>query len=95
LTDSVTPDTTPSRRDRAKLRESVDWQELAMALVAEVEEWVCENCKVIYPGPPQEGVWCVRCPRCQGNTMPRGVAERRKLEKENESLKAKLERLMN
>lgn len=38
---------------------------------AEIKEWVCNSCRTVYPGPPQEGFACVQCPKCSGNTMPR------------------------
>lgn len=48
-------------------------------LAAEVREWLCADCDTIYPGPPQEGVHCVVCPKCGGDTMPRNVATIRDL----------------
>lgn len=48
-------------------------------LLAEVREWLCEACDAVYPGPPQDGVWCVICPKCGGDTGPRGYIERKKL----------------
>lgn len=63
----------------------------AMAMLDEVErlrrevrEWMCDGCNTVYPGPPQPGIWCVQCPRCGGDTAPRGVIERRRLEREVE-----------
>jgi hypothetical protein len=39
-------------------------------LRAEVRDWLCEKCRTVYPGPPQPGVWCVVCPKCDGATAP-------------------------
>jgi hypothetical protein len=44
-------------------------------LRAEVREWICAQCRIVYPGPPQKGACCVVCPRCGGDTMPRNRAE--------------------
>lgn len=48
-------------------------------LVREVKEWMCEACNFVYPGPPQEGLACVLCPRCGGHTSPRERVEHRHL----------------
>lgn len=45
------------------------------ALLAEVREWICAKCAYEYPGPPQPGLRCVICPRCNGKTMPKTVYE--------------------
>lgn len=58
----------------------------------EVREWMCDGCNTVYPGPPQPGIWCVQCPRCGGDTAPRGAIERRRLEREIERLRAEIER---
>jgi hypothetical protein len=42
----------------------------------DVCEWLCTSCNTCYPGPPQEGVKCVICPKCGGDTMSRARAER-------------------
>ena len=57
----------------------------------EVREWMCDGCNTVYPGPPQPGIWCVQCPRCGGDTAPRDTIERRRLEREVERLRRKLE----
>lgn len=57
----------------------------------EVREWMCDGCNTVYPGPPQPGIWCVQCPRCGGDTAPRGVIERRRLEREIERLRRERE----
>jgi predicted RNA-binding Zn-ribbon protein involved in translation (DUF1610 family) len=44
-------------------------------LRAEVREWLCTSCNWVYPGPPQDGLKCVICPRCGGNTMSRTRAQ--------------------
>lgn len=59
----------------------------------EVREWMCDGCNTVYPGPPQPGIWCVQCPQCGGDTAPRGVIERRRLEREVERLRAGVERV--
>ena len=56
----------------------------------EVSEWMCNGCNTVYPGPPQPGIWCAQCPRCGGATAPRGVIERRRLEREIERLRERL-----
>jgi len=48
----------------------------------EVREWLCVDCRTVYPGPPQNGFFCVICPKCEGNTMPRGMADRMRLRSE-------------
>lgn len=58
----------------------------------EVREWMCYRCNTVYPGPPQPGIWCVQCPQCGGDTAPRGVIERRRLEREVERLQQKAQR---
>lgn len=60
----------------------------------EVREWMCDGCNTVYPGPPQPGIWCVQCPQCGGDTAPRGVIERRRLEREVERLRREREVLM-
>lgn len=40
-------------------------------LAAAVKEWLCLKCNTVYQGPPQEGIWCVMCPKCGGETGPR------------------------
>jgi hypothetical protein len=57
-----------------------EYDRIATELLAEVREWECESCRYVYPGPPQEGVSSVICPRCSGNTMPKGMLERRRLQ---------------
>lgn len=44
-------------------------------LRAEVREWLCTKCNMVYPGPPQEGIMCVLCPKCGGTTAPRLTVE--------------------
>ena len=49
------------------------------ALRRDVAEWLCESCRYVYPGPPQDGFAGVSCPRCNGTTAPRTTVERREL----------------
>lgn len=49
-------------------------------LSSTVTEWLCARCNTIYPGPPQPGVWCVQCPRCQGDCGPKTTMLLRKAE---------------
>ena len=51
-------------------------------LRALVEEWLCESCNTVYPGPPARGFACVICPKCGGSTGPRMLMENRKLRAE-------------
>lgn len=62
------------------------------ALRAEVREWLCEGCRTVYPGPPAPGFLCVICPTCKGLTGPRGLMERRALERQVADLRAQLAR---
>lgn len=39
------------------------------------DEWLCQDCNTVYPGPPQKGFMCVICPSCGGNTAPRTTVE--------------------
>lgn len=48
-------------------------------LRAAVQEWLCEACNTVYPGPPQPGFACVQCPKCKGRTGPRQTIELRQL----------------
>jgi len=50
------------------------------------QEWLCEKCRRVYPGPPQPGFACVVCPECGGNTGP-------KLDMELRAERAKVTRL--
>lgn len=63
-----------------------EWEAERQALLSEVREWFCLNCRTVYPGPPQKSVWCVVCPSCGGKTLPHSVARRLELEQENERL---------
>src|ERR1700739_1984074 len=55
-------------------------------LRAAVEEWLCEKCNPVYPGPPQPGFACVQCPKCKGTTGPRQTIELRQKDAEMEKL---------
>lgn len=66
-------------------------EELA-ALRAEVLEWLCVSCNTVYPGAPKPGLFCVMCPQCGGTTGPRGIVERRVLERKVADLRAQLAR---
>lgn len=63
-------------------------------LRSQVQEWACEKCNAVYPGPPQSGFACVICPKCRGTTMPRAVLEIRRLEAEVARKQAKIDALM-
>lgn len=41
---------------------------------AEVREWLCGQCSIVYPGPP-DGISSVICPSCSGVCGPRGRIE--------------------
>lgn len=43
---------------------------------------ICEECRVVYPGPPSQGVDCVLCKKCSGYTMPKPQAKIRDLERQ-------------
>lgn len=60
----------------------------------DVSEWVCERCRQVYPGPPQEGLKCVLCPQCDGSTMPMPVHERNEARRELSALKEKYDKLL-
>lgn len=49
-------------------------------LRADVQEWACDACNHVYPGPPQPGFKAVMCPRCSGTTAPRATVERMRVE---------------
>lgn len=53
-------------------------------LRADVQEWLCDKCNTVYPGPPQPGFACVQCPKCKGATAPRQTIERRRAERERD-----------
>lgn len=40
-------------------------------LIAEVREWICIDCNIVYPGPPAKGAMCLICPECGGHTVKR------------------------
>jgi uncharacterized coiled-coil protein SlyX len=65
----------------AELLAKVNEQQARIAkldpLLAEVKEWICAKCRYVYPGPPQRGLQCVICPRCNGSTGPRVLMELR------------------
>lgn len=54
------------------------------------KEWICMGCNTVYPGPPGKGPWCVVCPRCSGDCMPRSRAEIKKLKREVAGLREAL-----
>ena len=58
-----------------------DAQELA-GLRALEEEWLCDKCNTVFPGPPTAGFDCALCTSCGGPTMPRTLLENKRLEKE-------------
>ena len=60
----------------ADCREAADEIE---QLRAAVEEWLCEKCNTVYPGPPQPGFACIQCPKCKGTTAPRQTIELRQM----------------
>jgi chorismate mutase len=62
-------------------------------LTAEVREWLCDKCAIVYPGPPQEGFNCVVCPKCSGNTGPRKTVLLRKAEARIADLEAQVSAL--
>jgi hypothetical protein len=70
-------------------------EEEVRELRAEVREWVCDGCNVVYPGPPQGGFLCVRCPRCGGNTMTRVTAMKERHTAEKLALESEVNRLRN
>jgi hypothetical protein len=51
-----------------------------LELTKEVAEWICEDCKTIYPSSMlvSSGI-CVICTKCKGATMPVTMYERRKM----------------
>jgi uncharacterized protein (UPF0335 family) len=49
-------------------------------LEAEVREWLCADCKTVYPGPPTKGFDCVICPKCKGRTGPKNTIRIAELE---------------
>lgn len=58
-------------QDCAYLAHVLDTQSAELVkLRHDVAEWMCRECRYVYPGPPQPGVKCVICPRCNGDTMP-------------------------
>lgn len=59
-------------------------------LRALVQEWACEKCNMVYPGPPQRGFACVTCPKCKGTTRPRASLEIDRLERQVATLRAAL-----
>lgn len=64
-------------------------------LRGDVREWMCDHCNVVYPGPPADGVRCVVCSRCGGDTAPRTVVERRRLQRELDRSSAENARLIS
>lgn len=88
-------------RKRAKDGQAFD-PPTVLALLDEVErlrgdvrQWMCDHCDVVYPGPPADGVWCVVCSRCGGDTAPRTVVERWRLQRELDRLSAENARLIS
>lgn len=76
--------------DHADCSNELDWQHAASLLeiintalnerdelAAEVREWLCTTCRIVYPGPPQPGLSCAICPKCGGSTGPRVSMELR------------------
>lgn len=59
-------------------------------LRAEVKEWACDSCNTVYPGPPQAGFACVQCPKCHGNTMPKGWLALRRADNRAEQAESSL-----
>src|SRR5262245_35719850 len=59
-------------------------------LSAEVKEWLCVGCKMVYQGPPQNGVWCVVCPKCNGDCGPKNLIEKLEAERQKDALAGKL-----
>lgn len=66
------------------------WQAQVDELKAEVREWLCDQCKIVYPGPPVEGFGCVRCPKCGGCCGPRLSIENRALQAQVDKLTEEL-----
>lgn len=72
-----------------------------MKLLREVREWFCVDCQTVYPGPPQDGVKCVVCPKCGGRTTkyggdtPMWKLRAEKAERENAALREEIEKLKN
>jgi hypothetical protein len=57
-----------SKRAESAERNLAEQEKEIAELRREVREWYCVDCRTVYPGPPQEGVKCVICPRCGGRT---------------------------
>jgi len=59
------------------LRELGTARERIAELSAEVKEWLCVTCKIVYPGPPKLGSLDLLCPKCGSFTAPKASAELR------------------
>ena len=55
-------------------------------LRAQVKEWACESCNMVFPGPPKKGFASVQCLYCLGRTMPKETLLRRRAEAERDAL---------
>lgn len=60
---------------------------------AEVREWLCEDCNIVYQGPPKWGIWSAMCTKCGGATGPRNSVELRKAKKRIAKLQNTLEEI--
>lgn len=51
--------------------------EQVVELRSEVREWLCEKCRVVYPGPPGPGLVGTLCLQCGGPCAPKTAMELR------------------
>lgn len=78
-------------QDCAYLAHVLDTQSAELVkLRHDVAEWMCRECRYVYPGPPQPGLRAVICPRCDGPTMPRATIDLMEAEEKVERLRGAL-----
>lgn len=76
-----------AERLREQLNAAISRTHVSREAVGDVGEWLCVKCRIVYPGPPHPGLWCVRCPKCSGDCGPRDFVEKREIKESLSSLR--------